>query len=117
MDVYQKSPLRVLFPRTSGERVEEAVLLNTSGGVAGGDRLETNVTATEDASIAITTQAAEKVYRALGESAQITTNLKVRDAAKLAWLPQETSSSTERGSPEKRRSRLLRVPNCSRWNG
>ena len=90
MDVYQKSPLRVLFPRTSGERVEEAVLLNTSGGVAGGDRLETNVTATEDASIAITTQAAEKVYRALGESAQITTNLKVRDAAKLAWLPQQT---------------------------
>jgi len=90
MDVYQKSPLRVLFPRTSCERAVDAVLVNTSGGVAGGDRLETSVTAIEDASIAMTTQAAEKVYRALNESAQITTTLKVRDAAKLAWLPQET---------------------------
>src|SRR5262249_10924004 len=90
VDLYQKSPIRVLLPRTSGARIEEAVLLNTSGGVAGGDRLQTTVTAVEDASIAITTQAAEKVYRALDESAQVLTNLKARDAAKLAWLPQET---------------------------
>ena len=65
-------------------------MLNTSGGVAGGDRLEANVTAIEDASIAITTQTAEKVYRALTESARIVTTLKTRDAARLAWLPQET---------------------------
>lgn len=90
MDVYQKSPIRVLFPRTSGARVEEAVIVNTSGGVAGGDRLQTNVTAIEAASIAITTQAAEKVYRALNESAHILTTLKACDTAKLAWLPQET---------------------------
>src|ERR1700758_3401143 len=90
MDVYQKSPLRVLFPRTSGSRVEEAVLVNTSGGVAGGDRLQTDVTAMEDASIAVTTQAAEKVYRALKESAHVLTTLKARDTARLAWLPQET---------------------------
>jgi urease accessory protein len=90
MDVYQKSPVRVLFPRTSGNKVEEAVLVNTSGGVAGGDRLETSVTAIDDASIAITTQAAEKVYRALTEFAHIRTTLKARNTAKLAWLPQET---------------------------
>src|SRR6201987_4354966 len=90
MDVYQKSPIRVLFPRTSGSRVEEAVLVNTSGGVAGGDRLQTDVMAIEDASIAVTTQAAGKVYRAINESAHITTTLRARDAAKLAWLPQET---------------------------
>src|SRR5246127_5938431 len=63
MDVYQKSPIRVLFPRTSGSRVEEAVLVNTSGGVAGGDRLQTDVMAMEDASIAAPTQEAEKVNR------------------------------------------------------
>jgi len=90
MDVYQKSPIRVLFPRTPGATVGEAVLVNTSGGVAGGDRLQTDVTAMEDATIAITTQAAEKVYRALTESAHILTVLKTRDAARLAWLPQET---------------------------
>ena len=90
MDVYQKSPVRVLFPGTTGSRLEEAVLVNTAGGIAGGDRLETSVTAIEDASIAITTQAAEKVYRALKESARIVTTLKTCNAAKLAWLPQET---------------------------
>src|SRR5260370_7131965 len=44
----------------------------------------------DGASIIVTTQAAEKVYRAIHESAHMTTTLKVRDAAKLAWLPQET---------------------------
>jgi urease accessory protein len=44
----------------------------------------------DNASIAITTQAAEKVYRAINESAHITTTLRACDAAKLAWLPQET---------------------------
>ena len=90
MEVYQKSPIRILFPRTSGSRVEEAVLVNTSGGVAGGDRLQTDVMAIEDASIAVTSQAAEKVHRAINESAHITTILRACDAAKLAWLPQET---------------------------
>jgi urease accessory protein len=90
MDVYQRSPIRVLFPRTAGPQVQEAVLVNTSGGIAGGDRLESIVTAMDNASIAVTTQAAERVYRAINESAHITTTLKARDAAKLAWLPQET---------------------------
>lgn len=90
MDVYQGSPIRVLFPRTAGTQVQEAVLVNTSGGIAGGDRLESSVTAMDNASIAVTTQAAEKVYRAINESAHITTTLRACDAAKLAWLPQET---------------------------
>jgi urease accessory protein len=90
MDVYQTSPIRVLFPRTAGTRVQEAVLVNTSGGIAGGDRLESSVTAMNSASITVTTQAAEKVYRAINESAHITTTLRACDSAKLAWLPQET---------------------------
>jgi urease accessory protein len=90
MDVYQRSPIRVLFPRTAGPQVQEAVLVNTSGGIAGGDCLEASVTAMENASIAVTTQAAEKVYRALDEPAHILTTLKAQDATRLAWLPQET---------------------------
>jgi urease accessory protein len=38
----------------------------------------------------VTSQAAEKVYRALNEPARISTRLKACEAAKLAWLPQET---------------------------
>jgi urease accessory protein len=90
MDVYQKSPIRVLFPRTADVRAQEAVLINTSGGVTGGDRLQLSVTALRGASIAVTTQAAEKIYQALNECAHITTTLNVSNAARLAWLPQET---------------------------
>lgn len=90
MDVFQRSPVRVMFPRAGGGAVEEAVLVNTAGGIAGGDRLEYSVTALADASIALTSQAAEKVYRALNVPAQISTKLKAHEGAKLAWLPQET---------------------------
>jgi urease accessory protein len=89
-EVFQQSPLRVLFPGTTACAVEEAVLLNTGGGIAGGDRLECGVTALANASIAVTSQAAEKVYRALTVPARSATRLKVCAAAKLAWLPQET---------------------------
>ena len=89
-EVFQQSPLRILFPSTMAGVVEEAVLLNTAGGIAGGDRLKCGVTALANASIAVTSQAAEKVYRALTVPAQSATRLKVCTAAKLAWLPQET---------------------------
>ena len=90
MDLFQRSPIRIMFPRAGDAAAEEAVFVNTAGGIAGGDRLESRVTALADASIAVTSQAAEKVYRALNEPARITTKLKVCEGAKLAWLPQET---------------------------
>ncbi len=90
MDVFERSPIRILFPRAGGGSVEEAVLVNTAGGIAGGDRLESGVTVLANASIAVTSQAAEKVYRALSEPARIATRLKAHETAKLAWLPQET---------------------------
>ena len=90
MDVYQESPTRVLFPRIENGRALEAVLVNTSGGIAGGDRLRSSVTALSGASLTVTTQTAERIYRAIDTPATIVTNLNVDDAAKLAWLPQET---------------------------
>jgi urease accessory protein len=90
MDVFQRAPIRILFPRAGNGPAEEAVLINTAGGVAGGDRLECSVTALATAVIVVTSQAAEKVYRALREPAVIRTKLKACDGAKLAWLPQET---------------------------
>ena len=92
VELFQRSPIRILFPRVGGGALEEAVLVNTAGGVAGGDRLESGVTALARASITVTTQAAEKVYRALDEPARIVTRLKACDGARLAWLPQETIS-------------------------
>jgi urease accessory protein len=89
-DLFERSPIRIMFPRTGYRAVEEAVLINTAGGIAGGDQLECSVTALPGASIAVTTQAAEKVYRALYEPARVATRLKAQESAKLGWLPQET---------------------------
>jgi urease accessory protein len=89
-DVFEKSPIRVMFPRNGHSVMEEAVLINTAGGIAGGDRLECSVAALPGASMAVTSQAAEKVYRALNEPARIKTSLKAHKSARLAWLPQET---------------------------
>ena len=89
-DVFQRSPIRIIFPSLSAGAVEEAVLINTTGGIAGGDRLECTVAALANSSIAVTSQAAEKVYRALTEPAHIVTKLRAHAGARLAWLPQET---------------------------
>jgi urease accessory protein len=90
VDVFQQSPLRIMFPGTPGTSTKEAVLINTGGGIAGGDRLEVVVRALGGASFTVTTQAAERVYRALSEPAQVLTRLNVCTGASLAWLPQET---------------------------
>ena len=90
MDIFQRAPLRIMFPSLRHGTVEELVLVNTAGGIAGGDRLHASVTTLANASVAVTSQAAEKIYRALSEPARIATKLVACGASKLAWLPQET---------------------------
>jgi len=48
------------------------------------------VKAREAASITVTSQAPERLYRALNEPARVVTTLEARDGARLAWIPQET---------------------------
>jgi urease accessory protein len=90
VDIFQRSPIRIMFPGIRGAPIEEAVVVNTAGGIAGGDRLEFAVMVLANAFATVTSQAAERVYRALNEPALIETRLKICNAAKLAWLPQET---------------------------
>jgi urease accessory protein len=89
-ELYQRSPCRVLMPRVDGKAGGEIVLVNTAGGIAGGDRLSFDVRATRGAQSVFTTQAAEKVYRALDAAAHIETRIVAADSAHLDWLPQET---------------------------
>lgn len=86
----QSGSLKLLFPRRVGPALE-AVLLNTAGGLTGGDRMEVEVTAGPGARVVMTTQAAERAYRALaGTEARVTVRLAVRAGARIDWLPQET---------------------------
>ena len=71
-----------------------AVLLTTSGGLTGGDRLAFSVSADAGASAAVTTAAAEKIYRSLGADADVEIALDVADGAWLEWLPQGSHCST-----------------------
>jgi urease accessory protein len=83
-------PLRVRFPRIRDADRVEGVFINTAGGIAGGDRLQYEVETTEQASLAVTTQAAEKIYRAASEAAQVDVALRAGAGSRLSWLPQET---------------------------
>jgi urease accessory protein len=64
--------------------------MNISGGIAGGDVLETQVTLDAGARVCLAGQAAERVYRALGAPSQVATRLQVQPGAALEYLPQET---------------------------
>jgi urease accessory protein len=66
------------------------VFVNTAGGIAGGDRFDIDIAVGEGSRLAVTTAAAEKVYRAQGAAAAVNITLKAAAGAHLAWLPQET---------------------------
>jgi len=87
--LHESGSLRVRFPLPEGDGLS-AVLVNTAGGIACGDRLSVEVTLGEGAHLTLTTAAAEKVYRARDDGAKLNISLKVADGARLAWLPQET---------------------------
>jgi len=87
--LHESGSLRVRFPSPEGEGLS-AVFVNTAGGIAGGDRFDIEIAAGEGARLTLTTAAAEKVYRAVDQPAELTIALKVADGAHLSWLPQET---------------------------
>lgn len=90
--LHQDGQARILFPRPAAGDVVEAVLLNTAGGMTDGDRLCLDVLTEEGAAARVTTQAAERIYRArrTGRPSRITTRLTLAAQSWLEWLPQET---------------------------
>lgn len=85
--VHEEGSLRVRFPNADGL---EAVLVNTAGGIAGGDSFGIDITLSAGASLVAGTAAAEKVYRSNGPDADIGVKLDLGAGARLSWLPQET---------------------------
>jgi urease accessory protein len=86
--VFERGGLRLRCPNLAHGC--EAVLINTAGGVAGGDRARYTFEIGADAQVVLTTQAAEKVYRALGPPSQAEISLRLASKARLDWIPQET---------------------------
>jgi urease accessory protein len=87
--VHEAGSLRVRFPGAPARELE-AVVINSAGGMTGGDRFDIDVTAGPQAWLTVTSAAAEKIYRSLGPDAHIRVKLAAGEGASLAWLPQET---------------------------
>lgn len=87
--LYQDGSAKIRMPAVQGDPLE-AVLINTAGGLTGGDRLGWSIEVGEGASASITTQACEKIYRAASDRAETTVSLNVGAGGRIAWLPQET---------------------------
>jgi len=87
--VHEDGSLRVRFPNVEGQTLE-GVIVNTGGGMTGGDRFAIEVAVESGASLMMGTAAAEKIYRSHGPDAEMTVALDLGENAQLAWLPQET---------------------------
>jgi urease accessory protein len=91
-DLFQRAPCRALFPCPEPGDLTQVVLLTTTGGLTGGDRLRIDVELGDGAQASATTQAAEKIYRALPgeEPVSIQTGFRLGAGAWGEWLAQET---------------------------
>ncbi|MEO6394846.1 MAG: urease accessory protein UreD [Devosia sp.] len=87
--LYQDGCAKIRLPHTHDASLQ-AVLMNTAGGLCGGDRIDWTIEAEAGARLVVTTPACERVYRSLGGAARIANRVSVGAGARLDWLPQET---------------------------
>jgi urease accessory protein len=90
VQLYQRDPLRVLFPAPAAGDPPVAVIVTTSGGLVAGDRLDIRVELAAGAAAHVTASAAEKVYRSTERTTTIKQTLSIGPGAALEFLPPET---------------------------
>ncbi len=89
-DLYQRDPQRILFPNAPKDDIFQAVVVTTSGGLVGGDKISVDIKTGETAAALVTAQAAEKIYRSAGADTVIDVSLTANAGSWLEYLPQET---------------------------
>jgi urease accessory protein len=89
MRIEESGSMRVRLPKGEGGSLD-AVLVNTAGGIACGDRFAAAIEVGPGAAVTVATPAAEKVYRSDGPVAELAVDLAVGAGGRLDWLPQET---------------------------
>lgn len=87
--LYQDGCAKIRLPNTHSDALE-AVLINTAGGLTGGDDMSWSAALSNGGKMVLTTQACERIYRSIGGAARVRTHLSVGANAHLDWLPQET---------------------------
>ncbi|HSG89938.1 MAG TPA: urease accessory protein UreD [Pseudomonadales bacterium] len=87
-DLHQGGAYRLRLPRPSAGEDPEAVLINTAGGMTGGDAFRLDAHVGPGAAACVTGQACEKIYRSAGGEAEVDVALRVAAGGEFAWLPQ-----------------------------
>jgi len=87
---FQSGSAKAFLPSAYGQDIE-VVFANTAGGLADGDVFTYELNADKNSHIAVTTQAAERVYKALRqERAMSSLVINATCGSKVSWLPHET---------------------------
>lgn len=93
-ELYQEGSAKIRLPKinTSSTPPEgaQAILINSSGGMTGGDCLDWRFELQQNTKLTVTTQACERIYRSPGGNAKTDVSIAVMENAALCWLPQET---------------------------
>lgn len=79
---------RPLYPE--GDAVCHTILVHPPAGIAGGDRLQVNVSVEAGAHALLTTPGAGKWYRSAGELGALVQRIEVAAGSVCEWLPQES---------------------------
>lgn len=92
--LFQEGQAKIRLPKSFGGEPPTAVLINTAGGIAGGDRLDWGARFGPGCRASVTSQAAERVYRSSttdgARFGEVETRLSIGAGARAEWLPQET---------------------------
>ena len=92
--LYQEGQAKIRLPKSYAGDPTTAVLINTAGGIAGGDRMIYGAHFAAGTTAIVTSQAAERVYRTSATDGslfgRVETRLEIEAGAHAQWLPQET---------------------------
>lgn len=88
--LYQRNPLRVLFPVPPTGDLPTAVLVTTSGGLVAGDEVAVHARVAWSAAAHVTGSAAEKIYRSTGAITRVAQRLLIASGGWMEFLPPET---------------------------
>ena len=97
LEIAESGGFRVRFPRAAGGACE-GVLINTGGGLTGGDRVTIEAALAPGAAATLTTAGAEKLYRSEGADAAVVVAFRSAPAAASTGCRRKPSSSTGRAS-------------------
>lgn len=89
-ELFQQGCLAARLPRPAAAGTLDVVMMNTAGGLTGGDELTVEVSLDAAARATFTTPACERIYRSIGGDACIDQRLEIGRGACLHWIPRET---------------------------